>query len=214
MRTLTRITLAATAALTLFAALTGTAAALRSLQLSGPATKAIIARELRFGSTEVEAINLRCNVTLTINQLTIPIPKVAGTIIGNVLNVAIDERNCVGGTARILPREGTTTLTRVPWNIKYVSISGRLPEISRVNLKLEGAEFLVEVFGGRCLYKGEPTGGAPVTERTLTVREITATRAETSVPLFQDLRGLITCPRTGYIEGGFTFERTLTIRLL
>ncbi|HYV17044.1 MAG TPA: hypothetical protein VE972_13610 [Conexibacter sp.] len=139
----------------------GTAAALRSLSLSGETTLTLTSRALTFKSAFVEVI---CEVTM-VKTLSRTIPKISGILAGAVTDVRIAIPRC---RVRGLGAEAVNNISvlRVGvaenWRLFYKSILGTLPRITGAIVNIANSHTLIDVtvFGGnvRCLYDGEIEG--------------------------------------------------------
>jgi len=70
-----------------------------------------------------------CRVTLEGSLHSRTMPKVEGSLIGYVTRV-------ITGNCQL----GTTILTEtLPWHVRYISFSGRLPDITLITVKVRGA---------------------------------------------------------------------------
>lgn len=89
---------------------------------------------------------VRCNVTLEGSFEAFANEKVSGTRIGAVTRAGLGE--CAGGSATVLT--GT-----IPWDLRYDSFTGTLPEISTIRLQLVGAAFQINNGLATCLARTE-----------------------------------------------------------
>jgi len=143
-----KLLLAVAGATVLLGALVSTASATR-LSSSSQTLRATFARvdfSGGFGTTE-------CAVTLEGSLHSRTIAKVAGSLIGFITRAIVAER-CIRGSATIL----TASL---PWHVRYASFTGTLPNITRLNTTVTGAQFNVRepVFGVACLASGGTATG-------------------------------------------------------
>jgi hypothetical protein len=130
-------------------------------------------------------IAIRCPVTIEGSFHSSTISKVLEQLIGYVTHGAVAETRCTGGSARILPES-------LPWHIRYNGFAGTLPAITRINLRLVGAAFLIQIplpeGMQRCLYKS--TAASPfkgVVNRNTTTGAAENLEPETArVPLFSE----------------------------
>jgi len=163
MRWTKKLLLAALAATALFAALASTAGA-RNFSVSNSNIRSVF-RPLEFISGENR---ISCTVTMegTFHYRTIV--KVANALIGYITRAIVDERNCrsegpLGRNIRARVRNET-----LPWHVRYVSFTGRLPDVT-IRIRLLRAGFNLEPVPivGTCRYTatadgiiGGPRGGA------------------------------------------------------
>jgi len=148
MSTIKRLVLAGSVAMLMLSLLAGASAALRSLSVSQTLITLLFTLLTFLGPLEVV-----CDVGLTITS-GVAIPKTPNAIIGRV-------------TPRILRcATGTATILGAPWNVKYVSIAGTLPEITSFTLEIERAQFLVRNILA-CLVISESLGPQRVSRGTV-----------------------------------------------
>jgi hypothetical protein len=138
-------------------------------------------------------IALRCPVTIEGSFHSRTMSKVLEQLIGYVTQATLAETRCTGGSARIL----TETL---PWHIRYNGFGGTLPAITRINIRIVGLAFLMQLplpeGMQRCLYKS--TAASPfkgVVNRNTTTGEATTLTPETArIPLFSEALNEFTTP--------------------
>lgn len=102
--------------------------------------------------TEPLGASTRCPVTLEGSLHTRSFAKGNYNLIGSITAARVGDRvDCVGGEATVL-RE------TLPWNVRYQSFEGTLPEIRRIRTLVAGASFRVRVGGGpECLFTSRET---------------------------------------------------------
>jgi hypothetical protein len=192
-----RCLFATIAAAFIVAMTSGSAAALRSLEVSTTAVRST-ARALTFaGGGEVT-----CEATLN-KTLNTRITKIRGVDAGRV-EIRVNEARCRGGRMRALAESQ-------PWRFNYLSFSGTLPNIHSVRFDLLAVAFLVSFFGGtgECLFRGNTQLVTGPNERFTELRS-----DETiGIRLFRNLSGFF-CSEEGVLRGSFTLERTITLRLI
>jgi hypothetical protein len=96
-------------------------------------------------------VGVRCPVTIEGSFHNVTIPKIVGTLIGNITRVPVKNESCTGGHA-------TALTERLPWNITYEGFTGRLPAIETIKVLLLRPAFRLEIrafFTINCL--AEPT---------------------------------------------------------
>jgi hypothetical protein len=145
-----------------------------------------------------EIATTTCNVTLEGTLHSRTIVKSTATLIGNITRV--DTANC-NNTVRIL-RE------TLPWNIRYLYFSGRLPNITLIGVNVLRTNFLVETLGFGCLAR-EATIPANFIRNTATgeIREVNV--PTTGVPLTGGLT-IFGCPSsTGSFRSGVNGNATV-----
>jgi hypothetical protein len=104
----------------------------------------------------MEAIRVRCQVTLEGSFHSKTLSKVCGQLVGYITS-ALLRRPCANGEAWI--QNGIETLpdgTRpnsLPWHIRYDSFAGRLPEISRIQVQILHMGILGTTGFSACLYQ-------------------------------------------------------------
>jgi hypothetical protein len=163
-----KLLVAALAATALFAALTSSASA-RSFSISNQNIRAVF-RPLIFQSNNGDRVS--CTVTLegTFHYRTFL--KVERSLIGYITRAITDLPNCrsEGISTNIRARVLTETL---PWHVRYISFTGRLPEVTvRLRLLRAGFDLLGVPIVGTCKYLIEPDGilggpaGGAITEGT------------------------------------------------
>ncbi|HXE45700.1 MAG TPA: hypothetical protein VN635_10925 [Conexibacter sp.] len=143
MRNRSKLLLAALSAIALLGMAVGVASA-RNLEVSNSeAGFRIIWSDLKLEAAGREA---DCPVTLegTFERRTFS--KLATTNVGRVTEAAVG--TCIRGRATVL-RE------TLPWEVRYSSFAGTLPNISSVNLNLIRASFRVNIEGIECLARTE-----------------------------------------------------------
>ena len=196
--TIVVVAVLATLALTLSASI---ASALRSIEtgFEGESSEFRSSGTLTF--TEAEGtFRVVCSV-IKVLGIGRAIPKTIGAVFGHVHSIRVAV--CTGGTLRVLT-------TNLPWPIRYVSFTGTLPNIREVRLKIEGMEFLLEVFFGlgRCLYQGGPqmvTRGNPIRED--------ARDSTVAIPLLVNLGGTA-CPASVIEMGTLVWNPTVRLILI
>jgi len=171
----------------------GTASASRSIEVSPTASTATFPA-LVFSSSE-GGVSITCRVVLT-QRLHERIAKTVGALVGFITEV--DVRECRGGGA-IVRRE------TLPWHLQLVSFTGTLPRITSVRLRIIRATFLLEVFGVRCRYQGNPEG-------TTNGPEVTSLRADPAISIPGG--GEFLCPPSGNFAGSATVSPTVRMRLV
>lgn len=123
--------------------------------------------------------------------------KVCGQLIGYITESQVASSLCSGGHASVLP-------TTLPWHIVYESFGGTLPNITEIELGLEGAAFLVEIPGlAECLYQStvaEPMRGM-VTREAGGKASGLRSNENAGIPLHLRLSGLFNCPNPGHLRG-------------
>jgi hypothetical protein len=143
MRTSTKLVVAAFAALTMLAALTSSAFAGR-LRTSEQNFR-VDFRPLTFNAA---GRTISCPITLTGRFASSTIAKEIVRNQGSITAVnpvtAGEPNPCTGGSITVL----TETL---PWEVRYASFAGTLPNISRIRLRLVGVRFQINAGGTVCL---------------------------------------------------------------
>ena len=177
----------------------GAAAALRSLEFNAMQVTGT-SRAITFAGGGIEVI---CEITIngTVNARSIA--KTRGTAIGRS-EARIATERCRGGRLRVLAETE-------PWTNTYDTFTGTLPSIRSIRSVVSGVAFLVSAFGGlgECLYRGNVAGSTGPSEG---FRE-TIGDESVQIPLSRNLGGFF-CPEEGSMRGMFSFERTLTVRLI
>jgi hypothetical protein len=181
----------------------GSAAALRSFQVSNPGALRGTGTNISF---EEEAGFLRtvCSGATLNGEGRERIPKTVGAVAGTVT-----EGRTTG--CRAFGFEATVTLNaepRRPWQTTYSSFLGTLPNITGVLGVSRGGEATIIAGGRTCRYAGEPTTLSPVTRGAAEMTSFTG--------------GIITlqagssesCPRQGILRGSFRAERVRTVTLV
>jgi hypothetical protein len=168
-------------------AMTVTTASARNLSLTNQNIR------MTFNNLElgVEGIStLTCRVTLEGSFHARTLPKVAESLVGYLTRVTTGQCN-----------RGVTILTAtLPWHIRYVGFSGRLPNITSIIARAVNVAFQVEPgIGIRCLAAGNIEFSS--------VR-VTATGAITglNVPLQNIALTGAFCPSPGFFQSGSTGE--------
>jgi hypothetical protein len=163
-----------------------------------------------------------CPVTLEGSFHSRTIMKVSGQLVGSVTE-AIARHPCQQNTGWALNGieniQGTTATNTLPWQILYIGFRGTLPNITEIELSLNGAKFRTEVIGVLCLYASRETRWMEAQVKVSAGR-ITTIRVneERRIPLFESQSGLF-CPAEGIMRGeGIVatqgVHRPITIRLV
>jgi hypothetical protein len=174
-----KLLLSVAGATVLLGALVATASAgrLSSSSQTLRATFAAVRFSGGFGTTE-------CALTLEGSLHSRTIAKTAGSLIGYITRAALG--TCSRGSATVL----TASL---PWHVRYASFSGTLPNITRLNTTVVGAQFQIRepVFGVTCLASGGTSLGNYTREAggVLTGAEIGG-RSPTSCGIEGELSGV------------------------
>jgi hypothetical protein len=221
----------------LLTSLTGTATALRSIQIEGAAGEIPVSGLLKFSQEGgLELASITCKVTLLRTISTI-IPKRTGVLIGRVTGVAIDRgtpeaTHCTLRSIRtleevsVLPgphRElgaGVLLYSTVGpnelWKLIYDSFQGSLPAIEGINFHVVSSQFLLAFTDAiarrfRCLYQGDVYGLIRVEAGGgIRTGEVVLSRTRLGATT---LAGSTECTR-GTLSGTFTVGQNLRIRLL
>lgn len=178
MRTIRKLVLAGFATAILLGAVSGTAAALRSLAVNAPWMHAW--GHLTFNEP-TNFIKIWCKFTIWVTLNNRTIAKRPTNPIGRA---AITEpTECEGGTTMRILREGQ------PWPVNYISFAGTLPRITELTLQIERAAFVIRSAIGECLFLGNVrviAKGNPITryktdetDRVLLFRTISGSCNET-----------------------------------
>jgi hypothetical protein len=134
MRKHTTSVIAAIAATLLLSIAVGVASANRIAQSEGRFRQ--VFPELHFGEGTTPGSNdVVCSVTMEGSFHSRTMSKVLEALVGYVSR-AIVSSTCTNGSARVF----TETL---PWHIRYGGFTGRLPEITGINLRLIGSRFSI-----------------------------------------------------------------------
>jgi hypothetical protein len=203
MRPRTKAALSALLATAALAALVSAADA-RRIELSNQRIRAVWEANTPFVAV-LEAIRVRCPVTIEGSFHSKTLSKVSGQLIGYITS-AILKRPCFNGEAWI--QNGTETLpngtrpTSLPWHIRYDSFTGRLPEISRIQVQILYMGILGTTGFSACLYQTLEVAPA-IFKLEIVGGVITGLIAEpfTEIPVSVVL-GLSFCPEVKF-EGGF-----------
>jgi hypothetical protein len=101
--------------------------------------------ELTFNGTPY---SVACPVTLEGSFSNATIAKTAGSQIGSITRATVAEASCRGRIGSESPYQLEMTFLRetLPWQVRYASFVGTLPNISDVNVDVVGAAFEVHNF--------------------------------------------------------------------
>jgi hypothetical protein len=157
MRLRSRIVLAALAAMIVVATAVGVASA-NKLSVNEPI---YLVRwkegELFRVISEAETFSAKCVIRLKGRFHSTSIVKSNNTLIASVTESR--RTNCTEGNiwvlngVEVIEGERNPTTNSLPWNILYVSFSGRLPLITSIRTALVGLSILVREFFESCLYR-------------------------------------------------------------
>jgi hypothetical protein len=198
-----RLVMGALVAMLLLALAAGPASARTRVEVSTTAT--LINGRLTFSAEPSEGFpTIICDLTLHSTLLRL-INKIRLEHAGDITAVLTANcRNSVGGRTTVRPL--------VPMSVQYERINGSLPANITGGLLWVRSRFLIEseFIGLRalCLYEG--LVGAESVENP--VRRFTLLRR--LVILLIDLRGSVSCPSLGSLQGTMTVTPSVTIRLL
>ncbi|MGN6187265.1 MAG: hypothetical protein ACTHOE_00055 [Conexibacter sp.] len=87
--------------------------------------------------------------------------KTRGLLIGYITRARVAHETCARGDFFALNGEevleGNVVPQTLPWNVRYESFTGTLPNIGSITVSIESLAFLVrEPFGVKCLYQARP----------------------------------------------------------
>jgi len=186
MRNRTKLVLTALTAALVLSAAVGSASATR-LEISNTGIR-VLYRALTFSESGGGSETI-CPVTLEGTFHSRTISKVANSLVGFITRAFSASASCTGA-GRAVVLAGT-----LPWHVRYESFEGTLPNITGINLLLEGASFLITEFGVSCLYRGQARGTA--------VREAGGAITLRADPnrLIPKSSGGILCPANGRFAG-------------
>jgi hypothetical protein len=182
------------AATVLLAALTTAVATARNFSASEARIRTVF-RPLILADSSGNRIS--CTLTLEGTFHNRTLAKVERGLIGYIANAAFDELHCTstGTSANVRLRVLTETL---PWHVRYISFSGRLPAITiRIRILRLGFDVLNVPILGTCKYivepdfvVGGPAGGA-INEgsRAASMRLEEAIRLRSSTPFCPEMSG-------------------------
>jgi hypothetical protein len=205
-----RLAIAAIASIAALAAMVGAAAA-RRFEVSEQQFRATFEQ---FGYNG-GGVNVLCRVTLSGSFHSRTISKVCGQLIGYITQASL-ARPCIQGEAWVLNgverlSDGTTSSNTLPWHVRYMSFTGTLPSITRIQVAVVGYAFLEICIGSSCLFKSTAERPA-LFDFTLSSGRVTGFKWDETaqVPLF--IRGGITCPTEVVFEGTGAVTATATSR--
>jgi hypothetical protein len=199
---LVRLTVALAAAAALMAAIAGSASA-RNLSSSSETLRATFAR-LTF-SEPIFGFSVVCPVTLEGSLHTRTFVKGVYNLIGAITRAAVGApANCTGGEATVL----TETL---PWNVRYQSFTGVLPNITSIRTLVSNASFRVHLsaVNATCLFTTRET----VAEHGSGRFNREAGRALTSAELTGEITSNEGCVLGGRVRGRFSGTTTTLTQL-
>jgi hypothetical protein len=152
------------------------------------ATSVASAEVIRVEPTRIRAVwspmtfttgtsTVRCPVTLEGSFQSATFVVREGLQVGNVTRASAAEASCTGGRVRLLAET-------LPWRFQYESVTGTLPEISGMRLKVPGFAARSEVSGLNCQYQASES--RPL-KATLEIRaqyvEVTGLRLDESAAI-------------------------------
>jgi hypothetical protein len=141
---------------------------------------------------------VRCPVTIEGTFHSRTIVKNTSSLIGFVTSAAVGSP-CTGGTATIL--QGS-----LPWHIWYNGFTGRLPDITGIQLRMLSAAFKVKsnLNGQECLYTAEaasPMKGSVNRTTSTGVAESLRPDETAGIAITSGATGFAQCPTSGFLRG-------------
>jgi hypothetical protein len=204
MRISSRALIAALMAAIVLAAAVDAAQATR-LETSETRIRAVwpLEEKVRWRPTGGGFVLISCPLTLE-GTFSRPFQKVSGSHIGELTRAITSESECEGGRMWML--NGTevqnfvTLPNTLPWEVRYDSFAGTLPNITAVKVQIIGMRLLVKTPFGSCLYRSEGLAPQFATFVLNAAGEVTGLRAESSsrIGLWERQEG--TCETTGALE--------------